>query len=247
MIDRLFVLMQSMQQLSRSQEVTANNLANLNTPGFKGDNLFYHAFREEMDGEAYYKARPLQVSDLKQGVLSETGSNFDFAINGSGFFMVENEDGQKFLTRNGRFEIDREGYLRDQDGSYVQGRSGDIRIPEYYRSISDDEREPSFEVAKDGTVRVNDEIQDQIRLVGVENPMALERRSNSYFAFDSAAQIYEDNQSLVMQGYVEGSNVNALSEMTDMMKNLRLFESQQRAMLTTNDILSNVTNQLGKF
>lgn len=246
MIDRLFVLMQSMQQLSRSQEVTANNLANLNTPGFKGDNLFYHAFKEEMNGGSYYKTQPLQTADLKQGVLKETGNAFDLAVEGNGFFVVEN-DGQRFLTRNGSFEIDQEGYLKDTNGSYVQGRSGDIRIPEYYRSISDNEREPSFEVARDGTIRVNDEIQDQIRLVGVENPMTLERRTSSYFAFDSAAQIYEDGQSSISQGYLESGNVNTLSEMTDMMKNLRLFESQQRAMLTTNDILSNVTNQLGKF
>src|SRR5699024_8265572 len=136
---------------------------------------------------------------------------------------------------------------RELEGSYVEGRSGRIRIPSYFRSASDDGRTPSFEVSSDGTIRINDEIQDQLKLVQVSNPHSLQRRTNSYFAFDSNTQFTDNPEGIVTQGYIETGNVNALNEMTDMITNLRYFESQQKAMQTTNEVLTKVTARLAEF
>src|SRR6056297_88742 len=104
MIDRLTHSMQALQRLMKAQEVTANNIANLNTPGFKSDKLFYHSFIEQLNGEASSVVRPQQTINMAQGNFESTENPFDLAIEGEGFFKLELE-GQELLTRNGRFRL----------------------------------------------------------------------------------------------------------------------------------------------
>lgn len=246
MIDRLQSHMQAMQMLSRAQEVTANNLANLNTPGFKADKLFHRILTEQIDGEQVSRTVPMQHISLGQGELEPTGGTFDFAIVGSGFFVVE-DDGQSNLTRNGRFQLDSDGYLRNDRGGYVMGQSGRIYIPEFFHATDREHGEPRLEVAKDGTIRLNDEVYDRLKVVRPEDPSTLERRGNAYFTVPGASLIQQDTESEVVQGFFEKGNVQSLSEMTDMIKNMQMFETQQRAMRTTDELLSHATSTLGRF
>lgn len=245
MLDRLQAQMRAMQMLMKAQEVTANNLANINTPGFKGSNVFYQLVKSEVDGEVTTATIPGQQVDMSQGVLEATGNKFDFAIRGEGFFMVRGEGG-RYLTRNGRFHIDTNGYLVDGNGSKVMGSAGPVYIPQYLQA-TDSQSVMKLEVGSDGTIRLNDEVYDKLRLVEVEDPSQLERRGNSYFEVAGTNMLANASGSSVMQGYYEKGNVSSLNEMVDMMRTMKMFESQQRAIRTTDEMLGKITSNLGRF
>lgn len=236
--------MQAMQVLSKSQEVTADNLANINTPGFKGNKVFYRMFKENVDGREVTRTVPQQVVNLDQGVLEPTGNEFDMGINGDGFFEVE-EDGESYLTRDGRFHLDNDGYLVNSTGAQVMGESGPIQLGEYFQA-GDQGGIPRLTISKDGTIRLNSEISDKLRLVNVQDPAVLQRKGNAYFSAPEG-MIEEEGVGSVMQGFYEKGNVQPLNEMVDMMKNMQMFESQQRALKSTDEMLSQVTTRLGKF
>ncbi|SHG14078.1 flagellar basal-body rod protein FlgF/flagellar basal-body rod protein FlgG [Fodinibius roseus] len=246
MLERLEAQMQAMQMLSKTQEVTADNLANINTPGFKGNKVFYQMVKEQVDGREVSRTIPRQHLDMSQGVLEATNNEFDFAIKGEGFFMVEGQNGERQLTRDGRFHIDPDGFLVDGNGSKVIGNGGPINMPDLIRATEANNGGGGMEVATDGTIRINDEVYDQIRTVGVEDPSQLERQGSNYFKA-TEEMLTEDHSSSIMQGYFEKGNVNPLNEMVDMMQTVKTFESQQRAIRTTDEMLGQATSKLGQF
>lgn len=238
--------MQAMQMLARSQEVTANNMANLNTPGFKTDTLFYRLLDEEVNGKVIQSPVAMSQVSFQQGVLESTANPFDLAINGTGFFVVEN-DGQTYLTRNGRFSLDSDGFLRDEKGASVMGTGGPIQLTQLMAATNNNQGDVRMDIAKDGTIRINDEVIDKLQIMRVDDVTQLERRGNNYFVAGESATPDDDDKSFVMQGYFEKSNVETLAEMVSMMRNMQMFESQQRAMRSTDEMLSQVTTRLGQF
>ena len=246
MIDRLYTQMQAMQVLSRSQEMTADNLANINTPGFKGNKVFYRMFRENVNGASIARSVPMQQVNLEQGVLEPTGNEFDLGINGEGFFVVE-ENGEQFLTRDGRFHLDPDGYLVNNSGAKVMGGSGPLQLAEYMQANGETGGNAMLEVSKDGTIRLNNKAMDALRIVNVDDPASLQRKGSAYFTVQNEDQLSEEGAGMVMQGYYEKGNVQPLTEMVDMMRNMQAFESQQRALKTTDEMLSQVTTRLGRF
>lgn len=246
MIDRFQAQMQAMQMLTKAQDVTADNLANINTPGFKGNKLFHRLMTEQINGRDVQSTQAMQQIDLSQGVLEPTGNTFDFGIDGEGFFAVE-EDGESYLTRDGRFHLDSDGYLLNSQGANVIGSSGAIHIPEYFQASGDQQGGVDLDVGKDGTLRLNGEVYDQIRLVGVDEPSSLERKGKNYFSASESSLVNVSERSNVMQGFYEKGNVEPLQEMVDMMRNSQMFEAQQRAMRTTDETLAQATSSLGRF
>lgn len=246
MIDRFQAQMQAMQMLSKAQEVTADNLANINTPGFKGNKLFHRLMTEQINGRDVTSTVPMQHINLEQGVLEPTGNAFDFGIDGEGFFAVE-EDGQSYLTRDGRFHLDSDGYLLNSQGANVIGSGGAIHIPEYFQATGDQEGGTDLEVGKDGTLRLNGEVYDQLKIVGVDDSSSLERKGKNYFSAPASSLVNISEQTSVMQGFYEKGNVEPLQEMVDMMRNSQMFEAQQRAMRTTDETLGQATASLGRF
>jgi len=245
MIDRLQAQMQAMQMLTKMQDVTANNLANINTPGYKGSNVFQKMVEERIDGKMVKRPVPQQQVDMQQGVLEPTNNPLDFGIKGKGFFVVQSEGGKQ-LTRDGRMHFNSDGFLVDENGSRVMGASGPIHMPEYLKATSEGNEKAQLEVAKDGTIRLDGEVFDQLRIVKVEDTSQLKRKGSNYLSAPEQAMI-DDKSSNVMQGYYESSNVDPLNEMVDMMKTSKMFESQQRAITTTDQMLGRATQQLGKF
>jgi len=245
MIDRLQAQMQAMQMLTKMQDVTANNLANINTPGYKGSNVFQKMVEERIDGKMVKRPVPQQQVDMQQGVLEPTNNPLDFGIKGKGFFVVQSEGGKQ-LTRDGRMHFNSDGFLVDENGSRVMGDSGPIHMPEYLKATSEGNEKAQLEVAKDGTIRLDGEVFDQLRIVKVEDTSQLKRKGSNYLSAPEQAMI-DDKSSNVMQGYYESSNVDPLNEMVDMMKTSKMFESQQRAITTTDQMLGRATQQLGKF
>ena len=245
MIERFQAQMQALQMLTRAQDVTADNLANINTPGFKGNKLFHRLMTEQINGQEVQRTVDMQQIDLSQGVLEPTGNTFDFGIDGKGFFAVE-EDGEKYLTRDGRFNLDSDGFLRNSKGANVMGDSGPIRIPEYFQATGDG-RSMNLEVGTDGTLRLNGEVYDRIEIVGVQDPTTLERKGSNYFTAPESQLVDVTSESNVMQGFYEKGNVEPLQEMVDMMRNSQMFEAQQRAMRTSDETLTRATTSLGRF
>ncbi|MEO1022059.1 MAG: flagellar hook basal-body protein [Bacteroidota bacterium] len=246
MIDRIAMHMRAMQMLSKAQDATADNLANINTPGFKGNTLFYNMLTEQINGENVTQTTPMTRVNLTQGILEPTGNEFDLGINGDGFFMVEDESGS-FLTRDGRFHLDSDGFLVNQAGAKVMGDGGSIQLTDYFLSAREGGVAPRLTIDQDGTVRLNDRLVDQVRMVTVEDASGLERKGNSYFSYRDEGQLTQEGRGSIMQGYYEKGNVEPLNEMVDMMRNMQLFETQQKALRTTDEILSQVTTRLGRL
>ena len=188
----------------------------------------------------------MQHINLDQGILEPTGNQFDLAINGDGFFMVE-EDGERFLTRDGRFHLSADGNLVNSSGAQVQGDAGPIQLSELLQTKDEHGGAITLEIAKDGTVRVNDSVIDKIQVMKVEDPSDLTRKGNTYFTVENEDLLSDEETGTVMQGYFEKGNVQPLNEMVDMMRSSQMFESQQRAMKTTDEMLSSVTTTLGRF
>ena len=246
MLDRIYMQMQAMQVLSRSQDVTADNLANINTPGFKGNKLFYRMMTENLNGTEIKRAVPMSQINLDQGILEPTGNEFDVALNGDGFFKVKDGD-QEYITRDGRFSLNSDGFLVNNNGAQVMGDSGPIQLSELFQSNTDTGGPNRLEILKDGTILINGNPQDKLQILNVDDPTLLQRQGSTYFTVKDEIELTDDGIGMVMQGYFEKGNVEPLAEMVDMMRNMQMFESQQRALKTTDDMLSQVTSRLGRL
>lgn len=240
MLLRLQNSLSSMRQMIQEQERVANNLANVNTVGYKRDRTFTEALHEYLDDEGAPRSERLssQWADATQGALESTGNTLDVALDGEGFFVFsDDETGATVYARAGRFSLDAEGTLRDLAGRAVEGDGGPIQLPPSGGDIS---------ISRAGEITVGGQAVGRLSVVRFENPMQLRRLDGA--AFDAAGMEPEPVENpLVMQGFVEASNVDAVREMTDMITYYRQFESQQKMLQTTDQILGAVTRELGKF
>lgn len=230
-----------MSEMRLNQEQVANNLANANTTGYKRDRLFTRALNERLDvNETPRSDRRLQqANDMSVGSIKETGNPLDVALGGDGFFVTRSEDGTATrYTRAGHFELGSEGTLRTPNGDAVMGEGGPIQLPV--------EEEGNVNIAKNGDITVGDTRVGKLRVVTVDNPEQMERREGAAFAAGGAAPEPMDDPT-VLQGNVETSNVNPITEMTNMIENSRHFEAHQKALRTTNEVLSRATQDLGRL
>lgn len=230
----------SMSSTIREQERIANNLANANTVGFKSHRTFTETLDEfiDIEGGPQSVRNNGEWASLEQGTLETTGSPLDVAIRGEGFFVLSDEEsGDARYSRAGRFALDADGMLRNPTGHLVEGDGGPIQLPPNTSSI---------EIDKDGSIKADGQNVGRLRIVTFEAPNNLRRLDDAAFDAVGMEALDVDEQSVV-QGAVEGSNVNPISEMTDMIAHFRLFESQQKMLQTTDQILGHVTRELGKF
>src|SRR5699024_8356972 len=122
-----------------------------------------------------------------------------------------------------------------------------VYIPEYFQAFGQKDGGVKLEVATDGTIRLDGEVYDKFKIVTVDEPSSLERRGNNYFSMTESGEWIRDYSSTVMQGYYEKGNVEPLTDMVDMMRSMRLFESQQRAMRSTDEMLGRQLVSLAVF
>ncbi len=249
-------------------DTISNNLANINTTGYKKESaefktLLYQTIQaQSTDNNGDPKPYGIQVglgvrnsaitSQYTQGALTETGNDFDFAIQGKGFFMVETADGRIGYTRNGSFQmaIGTEGLtLTSSDGYPVLNTSGEAIVisPEY--SASD------LVINELGEIAVSDENGDVVSLgqrIGItqfNNPAGLEKGGGSLlFATDASggprleAEDATLVQSTIRQGYLEGSNVQAVDEMVNLIVAQRAYEMNSKIITATDEMLQQANN-----
>ncbi len=230
----------SMAANMRHIERIANNLANANTVGYRQDRIFTEVLNEEIDAEgAPVSARRMQQwADHRAGGLETTNNPLDVAIDGDGFFVLNNpETGESQYTRAGRFLLNEDGALQTAGGLLVEGAAGQIDFPPEGGDI---------EIRKNGDILFDGQMIGSLRVVQFDNPHQLQRIDTSSFVANG--QIPQDiDDPSVLQGQVEMSNVNALTAMTELIENSRLFESQQKAMRTIDLYLQRATRELARF
>jgi flagellar basal-body rod protein FlgF len=227
-MDRLiYIAMAGAQATFERQAVTAHNLANLGTTGYKAETV---AFRSAPVQGSTLPTRAYAVaattgSDLSSGTVQRTGRDLDVAVQGDGFIAVQARDGSEAYTRDGSFDVDPEGQLQTRGGLAVLGEGGPIVIPP----------DSSVSIAKDGTISVttngqsatNVTIVGQIKLV---NPGAqdLTKGSDGLFRTRTGSPADSDPNVALVSGSVESSNVNAVASMVDMINLARQFDLQMK-------------------
>lgn len=214
-----------------SQEVTANNIANSNTAGFKKDRIFQEAL--DQAGKTQ-QGSVRQVTVFEQGPLKNTGNPLDIALSGDGFFSIE-ADGREYYTRDGNFKVDPDGLLRLESGGLVMGESGPIQ------AVGD------ITIDKQGSVFVKGTEVDRLKIVSFPDSEQLRKHGNTLFRADDDAISQRPSNVSVMQGYIEGSNVNPMEEMVSMMTAYRYFEADQKVLQTHDEILDKAANQIGRI
>ena len=243
----LYIAMSGAKQNIVSQTAHSNNLANASTTGFRSDYTQSRAmpvFGEHFPTRAFAMAeRP--ASDFRQGPLQETGRQMDVTIEGSGWFAVQGPDGQEAYTRAGDLSVDPQGNLINGRGLQMLGAGGPINIPPF----------ESIEIARDGTISIRPAGEgaeavaevNQLRLVDPD-PQTLEKGPDGLFRIrdrqpDDALPVPDPEMSLV-NGFVEGSNVNAVTELTQVLAMNRQYEMQIKMMKTADDNSSATTQIL---
>ena len=232
MIDFVRLAADRMEARIRRQEVYANNVANVGTAGYKRDRVFQKVLNEAGRGTSY---NMWEVPDFSQGPLRETTDPFNVAITGSGFFVIDNEDGQRY-TRNGSFMLNENGELVLESAGPVMGENGPIEV------------KGKMEISIDGNVFVNGTLVDRLKIVDFEDKEnALRKVGHSMYELaDDKAEEIEASGYRIDQGFIEESNVNAVEEMVNMLSIMRYFEATQKTMQTLDNVLDRAANQIGR-
>ncbi|GAA6188399.1 flagellar hook-basal body complex protein [Litorivita sp. NS0012-18] len=204
--------------LMREMQIVANNIANAATTGFRQEGLMFGEYVKKVDGEPSISMATgnLRMTSMMQGGLTQTGGQFDFGIEGDGFFLIETPQGER-LTRNGSFSPSAEGDLVTNDGFRVLDAGGaPIFIPPDATDLS---------VAADGTVSSNGKPLAQLGIVMPVEPTKMVREDGVMFA---AEEGYEPAQNpTVLQGFLESSNVDPVGQIARMIEVQRAYEMGQ--------------------
>jgi len=230
-----------MTALVQKQDQIANNLANVNTTGFKQSGLFTMAYQNHLkdDQDRVFANREFKVDevfiDYTEGTMRQTNSDLDVFIKGTGFFKVMADDGVRY-TRDGSFSIDNMGLLVAKDGSKIMGTEGFIRV----------EPHEKITITDSGEVIQNGYSKGVIKIVDFQKPYELRRCGNGRFApLDVEAVELKSEGFVLRQGYLESSNVDMIRNMVQMITAHRNYESSQKALHSQDDTLSKAVNEVG--
>ena len=233
--------LQTQRVLQRRMDVTANNLANVSTSGFKADAL---VLEEVEDTSASADAAPQDIvfvrdiglmRDMSQGPIAMTGNPFDVAIEGEGFFVVEGPSGPLY-TRDGAFSLTGEGRLVTSDGRAVLNSGG--------APIVFDPQGESPVIGRDGAIRVAGVEAGRIGVARFAAPGALLKvGDNLWSAQDQAAAPFEG---IVVQGAIEGSNVRPVIELTRLIEISRAYQSAAKIVSGADELRQRAIERLGR-
>jgi flagellar basal-body rod protein FlgF len=234
-MDRLiYVAMTGAQQLLQQQSVTTHNLANASTPGFKAELAAFRAAPLVGPGAPTraYALATTTGADLAPGSIQRTGRDLDVAVDGPGFLAVQARDGTEAYTRHGSLQLSPDGEITTHDGRTVLGDGGPIIVP----------AEATIEIARDGTVSATTQgaggaTTTTIGRLKLVNPEARDvvKGNDGLFRLRNGATADADPAVMVLSGALEGSNVNAVSAMVDMIGLARQFDMQMKLLQSAQD------------
>ncbi len=234
MIKGIFYAAKNLEAKFKDAEIIANNLANINTTGFKRQLPFSDILMRYTNGE--YK----QLTDFTEGSFLNTGNSSDLAIKGDGFFVIQTQNGLE-LTKNGRFAVSDEGFLVDQSGNKVIGQKGGINLQAFLIDGKD-----TFTVTKDGEIRVGDVFVDKLMIGRLNDQQFLLRTPNGGFAYENSDfEAADEINYEVLQNTIEEANINPVTEMQQMIQMNKDYEATQKVVNIFDTHLSRV-NEIGR-
>lgn len=227
----LYVSMSAAKEILNTQAVKVNNLANANTVGFKSDFSVLESL--PVEGDTYptrvYSKAVTPGHDFKGGSLIPTNNAWDLAIKGEGWLVVQGQDGEEAYTRRGDLTADAEGFLINQAGHRILGEGGPIFIPDHQ----------ALSISQDGTISImpkeaagNPIKLDKLKLVNPDKKL-LHKVAEGYFKQFDGGNVVPAEISLdvtVLSGMQESSNVNAVSELVDIIALAREYEFNVKMM-----------------
>lgn len=249
MIKGLYTAASAMNLLEKKSDITANNLANTDTDGFKRQDTVSASFPEmllnRIDSEGAQTLNSISTGafldhsfrDNSQGHLKATGNKLDLAVQGDGYFMLETEAGIRY-SRNGNFSLNSSSEIVNQNGQALLDTNGQ-RI-----QLIDGE---DFIISANGEITFNNGLEgSQIALMSFADQDQLISEGNNLFQLPEEAEAPQQSEAVIVQGHLENSNVEIVKEMVNMIKTTRQYESNQKVIQSIDDNLNMAINELGQ-
>lgn len=228
----------------RKLDVITNNLANINTPGYKKDKMSFEGVLagavnpppvpQGMTADPILQKENIYI-DFASGPTNQSGNSLDLALDGDGFFAVTTPEGTAY-TRQGNFRTSSDGTLVTTDGFPVQGSGGSpIRI-----------QGNRIEIDAKGIVSVDGTQAGEISVVDFDKPYALTKLGSALFVTSDPQVVPMAGKAQVQQGYIEGSNVESISEMVQLIETNRYFEACSKIIKGFDDMTAKAATEIGR-
>ena len=233
-----YIALSKQTTLQRQMSVIANNLANMNTSGFKAERMVFREYiSKPSETETLSFVQDFGLArDFTEGTATLTGNPLDLSISGPGYFALDTQNGDRY-TRHGRFQLNETGQLVTGEGDIVLSNNGaPITIPPGSGSLT---------ISADGSIPGANGPLGRIGLVEFENERNLKRSENNLYEAKGERARAAENSSM-LQGNLEGSNVQPILEMTRMIQVHRSYRSTQNFIKTEHDKILKAINIIGR-
>ncbi len=284
MIRGLYTSASGMTTQIKKQDTVANNIANVNTNGFKkaltimeqGKEMEIYKKEDAVDDfvpTVEPKAKLKKIGKLgtgvkvsenytsyEQGIFKETEEKLDFALEGKGFFAFHTANGIRY-SRNGSMSVDKEGYVVNGNGDKLlahnfQGELAYVKVDEDLVVNPNGEIKGAIlDVANENLANLNelvlnfsnlDQVTDKVLVREFDDLRELKVEGDSYFYFENEDEVLVSNDNKIHQGFLEGSNVNIVKEMVEMINVSRLYETNQKVLTSQEESAKN-SNDIAKW
>ncbi|GAB6137309.1 flagellar basal-body rod protein FlgF [Halanaerobaculum tunisiense] len=246
MLRGLYTSASGMKASQQQNNTISNNLANINTTGYKKDRAIQKSFAEEMVTRIDQQATNIgkggsgvaiseTATDHSTGSFRQTDGQLDWAIDGSGFFVVQTPEGKRY-TRQGEFTINNQNQIVTQQGHPVQGAEGVLQVAPNSESVN----------LKDNQLVVDGNVVNTVQVRDFANKSSLVKEANNLFRRTPETGQAFAAQAKVKQGYLEGSNVNPIQEMVKMIETSRQYQADQKMIKSHDQTLGKAVNEVGK-
>ena len=241
MENQLYIGLSRQMALRRQLDVVANNVANMNTAGFRGERTLFEAAmeaggRKPTDRIAFTIDRST-YTDLRPGAFTETGNPYDVALDGDGFLSVQSPDGVRY-TRDGRLR-------RDADGTLV-GTNGYPVLDDGRRPIVIPSDSSTISIGSDGLLSADGNVIARIAVARFDNPQMLKQTGDLLFEPGEGMEARPAPDTRLVEGKVERSNVQGIVEIGRMMDLTRDYQAVTKMVDDGQDLLRSAINRLGK-
>lgn len=220
----IYTAMTGAKHTAIRQDVVANNLANISTNGFRSEVAAFRTAPVQGPGLATraFAVESTTGADMSPGILQQTGRDLDVAVQGNGWLAIQTANGNEAYTRNGHFVVNEQGQLATTSGQVVLGEAGAINVP----------LDQQISIADDGTITAtplsgaknNAVVLGRLKLVNPDSAQ-LQRGSDGLFRQRNNQPADADPTTRIASGYLEGSNVNAVDQLVQMISAARQFET----------------------
>lgn len=238
--------------LRRELDVIANNIANLNTTGFKGESVMFEQYLDPTARHEYFPGNDRRIAfvmdratlqDFTQGPLQRTEAPLDVAIDGQGFFAIQTPNGERY-TRAGNFHLNAQGQLTTNNGHLVLGQGGPIVF---------EPNDTNIAIAADGTVSASNGAgqigeRGKLRLVSFQNPTQLTQQGDGLWSAPAsqAPQVAAITTTRVVQGALEKSNVQPVREINRMLEVTRSYTNISNMQQRTDELRRKAIEKLAE-